>query len=70
VKEHEFGESDYDIEVVDFCGNFHDSAMNPVFGRYPNSDTKYVNTESVRGYRHLFIVIDKDTRVTFLVFLV
>lgn len=35
------------------------------FGRYFNSDTKYVKTESVRGYRYLFIVVDKDTRVTY-----
>lgn len=35
------------------------------FGRYFSSDTKYVKTESVRGYRYLFIVVDKDTRVTF-----
>ena len=35
------------------------------FGRYFNSDTKYSNTESVRGYRHLFIVVDRDTNVTY-----
>ena len=35
------------------------------FGRYLCSDTKYVRTESVRGYNYLFIVLDKDTRVTY-----
>ena len=35
------------------------------FGRYFSSDTKYVKTESVRGYKYLFIVVDKDTKVTF-----
>ena len=35
------------------------------FGRYFSSDTKYCKTESVRGYRYLFIVVDKDSRVTF-----
>jgi hypothetical protein len=35
------------------------------FGRYFSSDTKYVKTESVRGYKYLFIVVDKDSKVTF-----
>ena len=43
----------------------HPSRLPARFGRYLNSDTKYVKTESVRNYRYLFIVVDKDTRVSF-----
>ena len=64
-REYEFGESEYEIHTIDLCANLHDAKVDPSFGRYLNSDTKYVKTESVRGYRYLFIVIDKDTRVTF-----
>ena len=42
-----------------------DAPVTHRFGRSLHSDTKYVNTESVRGYRYLFVVVDKDTRVTF-----
>ena len=42
-----------------------DAPITHRFGRSLHSDTKYVSTESVRGYRYLFIVVDKDTRVTF-----
>ena len=35
------------------------------FGRYFSSDTKECSTESVRGYQYLFVVVDRDTRVTY-----
>ena len=33
------------------------------FGRYFSSDTKFCSTESVRGYKYLFVIVDRDTRV-------
>ena len=61
------GEPDPNIEVTTIDMGLVAEAENPErrFGRYLNSDTKYCKTESVRGYRYLFIVVDKDTRVTF-----
>ena len=61
------GEAEPNIEVttVDMGLVAEEATPQRRFGRYLNSDTKYVKTESVRGYRYLFIVVDKDTRVTF-----
>ena len=61
------GEADPNIEVttIDMGLVAEEETPNHRFGRYLNSDTKYVKTESVRGYRYLFVVVDKDTRVTF-----
>ena len=61
------GETDANIEVTTIDIASVAEAKDPElrFGRYLNSDTKYCKTESVRGYRYLFIVVDKDTRVTF-----
>ena len=52
----------YDLGMVSTDDDSHSKRR---FGRYLCSDTKYVKTESVRGYNYLFIVLDKDTRVTY-----
>ena len=60
-----WGDTNVDVQTIDLGA--HAEAVNSElrFGRYLNSDTKYVDVESVRGYRYLYLVIDKDTRVTF-----
>ena len=54
----------YDIGMASKVIN-NEAPIKRRFGRYLCSDTKYVKTESVRGYNYLFIVLDKDTRVTY-----
>ena len=55
----------FKVETIDLGA--HAQAVNTElrFGRYLSTDTKCVDVESVRGYRYLYLVTDKDTRVTF-----